>query len=294
MNAQGAPDPTRVFVVHGRNRVARDGMFAFLKAVGLEPIEWSEAVSLTGEGSPYIGQVLDAAFSAAQAIVVLLTPDEITYLRTEYADTTDDPEIKAAAQARPNVLFEAGMAMGRNAARTVLVELGHVRPFSDVAGRHALRLDGALETRKSLIRRLETAGCRVDTSRSEWETAGDLTPPPPPGGGIPLGKRVPDQAQMPGVKLDLRYHDRSNSGRLEVINRGKVPVFDVALAVPDGTNLRLVTDALPIPKLPPGKSVMLIAIRFTGPGKDYAELRVTGRTEDGSPIDEEIFVSFLG
>ena len=104
----------KVFVVQGRNDAARATMFAFLRAIGLDPIEWSVAVQMTGEGSPYIGQVLDVAFDAAQAIVVLLTPDDIAYLRTEYANGEDDPETQALAQARPNVLFEAGMAMGRD------------------------------------------------------------------------------------------------------------------------------------------------------------------------------------
>jgi predicted nucleotide-binding protein len=75
----------KVFVVHGRNEAARSAIFTFLRAIGLDPIEWSKAVTMTGEGSPYPGQVLDAAFAAAQAIVVLLTPDDIAYLRPEYA-----------------------------------------------------------------------------------------------------------------------------------------------------------------------------------------------------------------
>jgi len=54
----------RVFVVHGRNLGARDAMFGFLRAIGLEPIEWSTAISATGSASPYIGQALDAAFES--------------------------------------------------------------------------------------------------------------------------------------------------------------------------------------------------------------------------------------
>ncbi len=109
MSPDGGSDRARkVFVVHGRNREARAAMFTFLRAIGLAPIEWSEAVRLTGEASPYIGHVLDAAFGAAQAIVVLLTPDDVAYLRSEYASGDDDPETTPLAQARPNVLFEAG------------------------------------------------------------------------------------------------------------------------------------------------------------------------------------------
>jgi predicted nucleotide-binding protein len=113
-------------------------------------------VALTGKGAPYIGEILDAAFAAAQAIVVLMTPDEIAYLRTDYANGEDDPELTPSAQARPNVLFEAGMALGRCPDRTILVEFGKVRPFSDVGGRHALRLDGGAESRKNLAERLAT------------------------------------------------------------------------------------------------------------------------------------------
>ena len=130
----------KVFVVHGRNELARVAMFEFLRSIGLQPIEWSQAVAATGEASPYIGTVLDSAFEAAQAVVVLMTPDEIAYLRDEYSSDDSDPEREPAAQARPNVLFEAGMAMGRDPTRTVLVELGALRPFSDIAGRHTLRM----------------------------------------------------------------------------------------------------------------------------------------------------------
>ena len=49
-------------------------MFDFLRSLGLDPIEWSEAVAMTKETSPFIGQVLDIALDNAQAIVVLLTP----------------------------------------------------------------------------------------------------------------------------------------------------------------------------------------------------------------------------
>ena len=178
----------KVFVVHGRNTEARTAMFTFLRAIGLAPIEWSEAVRLTGEGSPYIGRVLDAAFDAAQAIVVLLTPDDVAYLRREYASSDDDPEATPLAQARPNVLFEAGMAMGRNPGRTVLVELGQLRPFSDVVGRHAVRINGSAQRRKELAQRLQTAGCAVDLTGEDWLSVGDFTAPPPPGGGLPPGK----------------------------------------------------------------------------------------------------------
>jgi len=42
-------DKKKVFVVHGRNEKIRDYMFAFLRAIGLEPIEWDEAKRMTGK-----------------------------------------------------------------------------------------------------------------------------------------------------------------------------------------------------------------------------------------------------
>jgi hypothetical protein len=62
----------KVFVVHGRDDRLRQDLFDFLRALGLTPIEWAEAIKLTGKGSPYIGEILDSVFGHAQAIVVLL------------------------------------------------------------------------------------------------------------------------------------------------------------------------------------------------------------------------------
>ena len=119
-----ATDAREVFVVHGRNNHARDALFQFLRALDLHPLEWSEAVRSTGKGSPYIGEILDAAFSRAHAVVVLFTPDDEARLKAEFRIEGDPPhETGFSGQARPNVLFEAGMAMSRTEDRTVLIEL---------------------------------------------------------------------------------------------------------------------------------------------------------------------------
>ena len=168
-------DAREVFVVHGRDRAARDAMFEFLRSIGLHPLEWSEAVQATGKATPYIGQILDAAFSRTQAIVVLLTPDDEAHLKESLrGDNEPSHEVKLTGQARPNVLFEAGMAMGRNPDRTILVELGDLRGFSDMAGLHVIRLDGSSERRQDLAKRLQGAGCPVNLDGTDWHSAGDF------------------------------------------------------------------------------------------------------------------------
>ena len=170
-----AEDARDVFVVHGRNEKARVALFDFLRSISLHPVEWSEAVQATGKASPYIGDILNAAFSRAHAVVVLLTPDDEARLREPWQGENEPPhEIELSGQARPNVLFEAGMAMGRDKDRTVLVEIGHIRPFSDIAGRHTVRLDNTSQQRQQLAKRLEAAGCPVNLNGTDWHSAGDF------------------------------------------------------------------------------------------------------------------------
>jgi predicted nucleotide-binding protein len=168
-------DPRSVFVVHGRNNAARNALFAFLRAIGLHPLEWTEIVRETGKGAPYIGEVLQAGFSIVQAVVVLLTPDDEARLREPYR-TSGDPsfETTLTPQARPNVIFEAGMALGLFPDRTVIVELGQLRPMSDTVGRHVIRMDDSPGKRQELAQRLETAGCAVNQVGTDWLSSGDF------------------------------------------------------------------------------------------------------------------------
>ena len=164
-----------VFVVHGRNQKARDALFTYLRVIGLHPLEWNEAVQATGKPNPYIGEILDTAFSQAGAVVVLMTPDDEARLREQFRSPNDPPhETELTGQARPNVLFEAGMAMGRNPYRTILIELGSLRPFTDVAGLHLIRMDNSSQRRQELAQRLESVGCPVNLDGIDWHTAGDF------------------------------------------------------------------------------------------------------------------------
>lgn len=171
-----ALDPELVFVVYGRDRNLRDSMFSFLRALGLNPIEWETAAAWTGEAAPYVGTILDVAFRRVQAVVVMLTPDEAARLRPELADGPNDRDAVEGYQARPNVLFEAGMAMGLHPERTIIVTIGETRVFSDIGGRTTIRLTSGPDGRNALANRLKTAGCAVDTSGADWLTKGSFVP----------------------------------------------------------------------------------------------------------------------
>jgi hypothetical protein len=292
MSDGSGPDPRQVFVIHGRNEPARKALFEFLRFIGLDPIEWSQAIRMTGKASPYIGEVLDAAFGAAQAVVVLETPDDIAYLHPSLTypnDVESDPH----PQPRPNVLFEAGMAMGRNPDRTVIVELGQVKVFSDIHGRHVVRMDNTVGKRQDLADRLQTAGCSVNLSGRDWHEAGDLTPPPAPGGGLPLGRKMPSSRTSGVPRVDAKYidHGRGRTGEVEVINHGPGDVYELDVTAEEKEGLVIRGNGeFPVPKLPAGKTVR-VPRSGSMVSSSYFNVTVTGKTVDGTPIEQEIFVS---
>lgn len=166
---EAAVDRRRVAVVYGANDDARVAMFSFLRSIDLAPTEFETAVEWTGEASPTLPDILDRLFERTQAVVVLLTPDEHVRLHDSIAHKRGG-SADEGLQARPNVYFEAGMAFSHKPSRTILVELGKVRPASDLA-RHSVRLDDSAEQREALANRLENAGCAVKRGKDMY-TAG--------------------------------------------------------------------------------------------------------------------------
>lgn len=290
-------DPRKVFVIHGRNQLARDALFTFLRALDLAPIEWSEAIRMTGKGSPYIGDVLDAAFNQAQAIVVLQTPDDVAYLHESLA-LPADPETEAQMQPRPNVLFEAGMALGRNEDRTIVAELGTVKSFSDIHGRHVVRLSNEINARQELANRLRTAGCAISMDGTDWHTAGDLTPPASPGGGLPLGRKLPSSQTLGHPRLTAHYIDHGSTklGEIQITNYGPGDAYEVNASSEQLTLHSKGESDFPVPRLPVGKSVSVFNRAFRGLGSNgpsYANLTLTGKTADGVAFSINEFVSGL-
>jgi predicted nucleotide-binding protein len=169
-------DPRKVVVVHGRDKKVRDALYQFLRSIGLDPIEWGQAMKATGKAQPSIPETVDAAFREGAAVVVLLTPDDIVVLAPRLRRPKEPKqETTRMGQGRPNVFFEAGLAFGIYPDATVLVSVGDVKPFSDVSGLHITRLDGGTAKRLEFIEKLKLTGAKVDIDgKMGWMTEGNF------------------------------------------------------------------------------------------------------------------------
>jgi predicted nucleotide-binding protein len=204
-NSAGPKNPDLVFVIHGRQLLGE--FHIFLRALGLKPLEWSKARSLTGKPNPYTWEIVDKALSEAGAIVVLLTPDDEARLRSHlWSEHESTLEKEYSPQARQNVLFEAGVAYGRAPERTVLVQVGSHRPMSDLAGHHILHLDDSPQSRQAVADALQTAGCPVDVTGADWFRSGSFLLPEPSAkaGGLADHQIAKDAALLLLYKTQLK------------------------------------------------------------------------------------------
>lgn len=157
----------RVLVIHGRNEKARQAMFTFLRALDVQPIEWEQAIADTRKGSPHTLEAVRATMDSAQAVVVLMTGEDEARLLAELGSTDEERALRP--QPRPNVLLEAGMALATDPDRTILTQLGPLRPASDLDGLNYVRLSNAPASRSDLRRRLKNAGCAIsDEAGPAW------------------------------------------------------------------------------------------------------------------------------
>ncbi|MFC9060023.1 TIR domain-containing protein, partial [Streptomyces sp. NPDC057074] len=158
-----------VFVVHGRDDQVRREMFELLRRLDLRPKEWEDLVRATGHASPFLGDVVAGAPAQAQAALVLLTPDDVVSLHRDLRGH-DEPEYETrpVCQPRPNVLIELGMVLMAYPERTLIVEVGGLRPIADIAGRNVIRFDGSGTALGKIVERLKLAGCTVNDTGSDW------------------------------------------------------------------------------------------------------------------------------
>jgi hypothetical protein len=137
----------------------------------LSPVEWEEAVSWTGETAPYIGEVLRVALPRVCAVVVILSGDDEARLRQQFGSMNEI----LTPQPRPNVFFEAGMAIALRPETTIFVQIGPASGFSDIAGRHLIRIDESDHQAIAALRgRLIKCECNVSEVGNDWLRTGDF------------------------------------------------------------------------------------------------------------------------
>lgn len=170
MNAP--PDTKKILLVHGRDHKARRAVVEFLASLGIMTMPWREAKSIAtnehGTGSPSILQIITTGMSACRGLVVLFTPDDFAHLREDLWGPNPEPfEWRSTGQPRQNVLFEAGAATALYPDRTIIVQIGHIRPASDLDGIYRIRL-GSDESRRLFRQAIRDVGCKVDPDNSDW------------------------------------------------------------------------------------------------------------------------------
>jgi predicted nucleotide-binding protein len=167
-----------MFVVHGRDAKLNRDMYAFLSSIGIVPMEWDHAIKAAkGGANPIVGDVISQAMERVQGVMILFSPDEEAKIRSKFASQADKRKALhlKGFQPRPNVIFEAGLALGAHSDKTILVQVGNVREISDIAGKHMVHLSDSFADRKRLADRLESKlKFKIDLTGTTWQTIGNF------------------------------------------------------------------------------------------------------------------------
>lgn len=146
----------KVFVVHGRDEIAKTCLEVILHEIGLEPVVLHRQADL--------GQTVIEKFerhSDVGYVFILLTPDEVAYLRDE--DVKPDSERRKEFRARANVIFEFGYFVGKlGRSRVCCLYTGGVSLPSDVAGMIYKKYENSVEeVAYSITKDLRASGYSV-------------------------------------------------------------------------------------------------------------------------------------
>lgn len=125
-----------VFLIHGRNLQAKQEVCLFLEALGLKPVDFGKERELA-RSAPTVLEIVQQGMERCQLVLALFTPDEWSVLGGDMRKDGEDEREHCRWQARPNVMFEAGLAYSKDPERVVFLELGDVKLFSDVTGMHS-------------------------------------------------------------------------------------------------------------------------------------------------------------
>lgn len=151
-----------VFLIHGRDLECTDDVRRLLETAGLEVSTFDDVGASLKSGAPFVGEVVQVGVDGCDAVIALFTPDELAALGSSFRRDQDEPTDRLRWQARPNVIFEAGLALGLNAKGTVLVTVGSdVSLFSDLEGRMVRRLDDGRDSKTKLLEALNQIGAEL-------------------------------------------------------------------------------------------------------------------------------------
>ncbi|WP_405739931.1 nucleotide-binding protein [Streptomyces sp. NBC_00028] len=265
--APPAPDRRTVLLISGEWGAAARAMGEFLRALGLDVRGRSHA-RLSGREGQHHADVLDSAFDACHAVVVLMTPDDVATRHPAFAGV-EDAEVQLATQASPSVLFQAGYAWHAARERTLLVEFGSdLRYPRDLSGVDRVCFDGSPASRNEVAQRLRAIRSAVRTEDPFYLEAGAFPSAPGPVTGDDLGpspaaellRRIPLRWVLLGALAEGKGVDVS-----AIAARRGTPPEEVRAGLS-----RLMTDGLAAPMEKHSKSQAANngACRLTGPGLD--------------------------
>ncbi len=146
----------KVFIVHGHDEVAKTSLEVFLHEIGLEPVVLHRQAD---EGLTVIEKF--EKHSDVGYAFILLTPDEIAYIKSEQGK--EDDQRNKEFRARPNVIFEFGYFVGKlGRSRVCCLYTGDVSLPSDVGGMIYKKFTSNIEeVAYSIIKDLKASGYAI-------------------------------------------------------------------------------------------------------------------------------------
>jgi predicted nucleotide-binding protein len=168
-------NPSNVFICHGRNQQAVEELSRFLRYIGLQPTTFRDVAARMPNRSAV--EIVRRGMAEARAVLVLFTPDEKAQLDPKLHQRGEPSVEQSRCQARPNVVFEAGVALAIDPEKTQLITMGAVELCSDLQGPQVVRLSNDKISRVDLRARLSHLGCPVSHHNLDFDKlnlAGDF------------------------------------------------------------------------------------------------------------------------
>ncbi|MFI5958418.1 CATRA conflict system CASPASE/TPR repeat-associated protein [Cryptosporangium sp. NPDC051539] len=157
-------DPRKVLVICGPDDRVRARVHDWLRMLDLRPVEREECVNHLGEAPPSEIDVLLAGLELAQAALIVLTPESVTWKN----GTLEAVDAGARAIGDPMTL-RIGLALGAlSYRRTLIVEAGSPIVPPGLELRRPIRLDDTELSKRTMAGRLALARCDVRLTGSEW------------------------------------------------------------------------------------------------------------------------------